>query len=139
MKIQTPNANTIEFKAAGFSTLTDALDYAAQGDTGLNFYSVRGELESVLTYADLRERAVEMAERLTSETSPGALVGIVAETSPEFAVMFYACQYAGVLPVPISVPVTLGSNTFYKDQIRRICELHPVLIGQHERAKGHCW
>lgn len=130
MRAKTPNANTIEFNCGGFETLTEALDYAATGDTGLNFYSVRGELQDVLTYTELRVRAVNMAARLATETQPGDLVGLIAETSRDFAVMFFACQYAGVLPVPISVPVTLGSNEFYKDQLKRICEtahLHCLL------------
>ncbi|MEM1398007.1 MAG: AMP-binding protein, partial [Pseudomonadota bacterium] len=130
MRVKTPNANSIAFKCGGFETLCEALDYAAKGVTGLNFYSVRGELDYVLTYAELRERAIDMAARLTTETEPGELIGLVAETSPDFAVMFFACQYAGVLPVPISVPATLGSNEFYKDQLRRICEtanLHCLL------------
>ncbi|MEL6665315.1 MAG: fatty acyl-AMP ligase [Pseudomonadota bacterium] len=128
--MRTPNANTVEFNCGGFDTLSEALDYAATGITGLNFYSVRGELEHVLTYTELRERAIETAARLTTETEPGELIGLIAETSPEFAVMFFACQYAGVLPVPVSVPVTLGSNEFYKDQLKRICEtagLHCLL------------
>lgn len=130
MRERTPNANTVEFNCGGFETLTEALDYASKGVTGLNFYSVRGELEYVLTYAELRARAIEAAARLTTETEPGELIGLIAETSPDFAVMFFACQYAGVLPVPISVPVTLGSNEFYKDQLKRICEtagLHCLL------------
>lgn len=130
MRVRTPNANTVEFNCGGFDTLSEALDYAATGITGLNFYSVRGELEHVLTYTELRERAIETAARLTTETEPGELIGLIAETSPEFAVMFFACQYAGVLPVPVSVPVTLGSNEFYKDQLKRICEtagLHCLL------------
>ncbi|MEL6825046.1 MAG: fatty acyl-AMP ligase [Pseudomonadota bacterium] len=130
MQVRTPNANSIEFNCGGFETLSEALDYAAKGVTGLNFYSVRGELESALTYHELRTRAIEMAARLTTETEPGELIGLIAETSPDFAVMFFACQYAGVLPVPISVPVTLGSNAFYKDQLKRICEtagLHCLL------------
>lgn len=130
MRVRTPNANTVEFNCGGFDTLSEALDYAANGITGLNFYSVRGELEYALTYTELRERAIETAARLTTETEPGELIGLIAETSPEFAVMFFACQYAGVLPVPISVPVTLGSNEFYKDQLKRICEtagLHCLL------------
>ncbi|MEM6651436.1 MAG: fatty acyl-AMP ligase [Pseudomonadota bacterium] len=122
MQVRTPNANSIEFNCGGFETLSEALDYAAKGQTGLNFYSVRGELQHVLTYARLRERAMNMAARLTIETKPGELIGLIAETSPDFAVMFFACQYAGVLPVPISMPVTLGSNEFYKDQLKRICE-----------------
>ncbi|MEM7637499.1 MAG: fatty acyl-AMP ligase [Pseudomonadota bacterium] len=130
MQVRTPNANSIEFNCGGFETLSEALDYAANGVTGLNFYSVRGDLECALTYGELRARAVEMAARLTTETEPGELIGLIAETSPDFAVMFFACQYAGVLPVPISVPVTLGSNAFYKDQLKRICEtagLHCLL------------
>lgn len=122
MQVKTPNANTIAFNCGGFDTLAEALDYAAKGVTGLNFYSVSGQLEDVLTYEQLRERAIRMAARLTNETEPGDPIGLIAETSADFAVMFFACQYAGVLPVPISVPVTLGSNEFYKDQLRRICE-----------------
>ncbi|MEM7492546.1 MAG: fatty acyl-AMP ligase [Pseudomonadota bacterium] len=130
MLVKTPNANSIEFNCGGFETLSEALDYAATGVTGLNFYSVRGELQHVLPYSELRERAISMAARLTTETKPRDLIGLIAETSPDFAVMFFACQYAGVLPVPISVPVTLGSNEFYKDQLKRICEtadLHCLL------------
>ncbi|NQY40804.1 MAG: fatty acyl-AMP ligase [Henriciella sp.] len=143
--MRTPNANTVEFNCGGFDTLSEALDYAATGITGLNFYSVRGELEYVLTYTELRERAIETAARLTTETEPGELIGLIAETSPEFAVMFFACQYAGVLPVPVSVPVTLGSNEFYKDQLKRICEtagLHCLLapmsiLGLAQEALAH--
>lgn len=130
MRTKTPSSNSIEFNGGGFETLCEALDYAAKGDTGLNFYSVRGELECVLTYTELRERALEMAGRVATDAQPGALIGLIAETTPDFAVMFFACQYAGVLPVPISVPVTLGSNEYYKDQIRRIGEtanLHSLL------------
>jgi fatty-acyl-CoA synthase len=130
MWVKTPNANSIEYNCGGFDTLSEALDYASTGVTGLNFYSVRGELEHVLPYSELRERAIERAAHLTTETEPGDLVGLIAETSPDFAIMFFACQYAGVLPVPISVPVTLGSNEFYKDQLKRICEtagLHSLL------------
>lgn len=133
MWVKTPNANSIEYNCGGFDTLSEALDYASTGITGLNFYSVRGELEHVLPYSELREQAIERAAHLTTETAPGDLVGLIAETSPDFAIMFFACQYAGVLPVPISVPVTLGSNEFYKDQLKRICEtagLHSLLAPQ---------
>ncbi len=133
MWVKTPNANSIEYNCGGFDTLSEALDYASTGITGLNFYSVRGELEHVLPYSELREQAIERAAHLTTETEPGDLVGLIAETSPDFAIMFFACQYAGVLPVPISVPVTLGSNEFYKDQLKRICEtagLHSLLAPQ---------
>ena len=101
MRTKTPSSNSIEYNSGEFETLCEALDYAALGETGLNFYSVRGDLENVLSYTELRERAVAMAGRMATEAEPGALIGLIAETSPEFAVMFFACQYAGVLPVPV--------------------------------------
>jgi fatty-acyl-CoA synthase len=51
--IPTPINTSLALKTDGFTNLLDALDYAAQGDSGFNFYDHRGELETVLTYRDL--------------------------------------------------------------------------------------
>ena len=40
------------------------LDYAAQGETGVTFYSVRGEILSALPWREIRERAQVTARRL---------------------------------------------------------------------------
>ena len=41
----TPTSNAdLPFKAEGFETLPAGLDYAAQGETGFNFFSARGDL-----------------------------------------------------------------------------------------------
>jgi fatty-acyl-CoA synthase len=41
----TPTRNaTLPFRRGGFSSLCDALDHAAQGETGLNFFDARGRL-----------------------------------------------------------------------------------------------
>ena len=53
----TPTENRLALRPADFSTLTEALDYAAQGETGLNFYTGADKLCAVLPYAELRERA----------------------------------------------------------------------------------
>jgi len=37
-----------------FSSLTEALDYAATGNTGLNFYAADASLIATLPYAKLR-------------------------------------------------------------------------------------
>ena len=42
----TPTNHPLPFRAADFATLTEALDYAAQGETGANFYTGRGSLYS---------------------------------------------------------------------------------------------
>ena len=51
----TPTTNNLPLRAGNFSTLPEALDYAAQGQTGYNFFNGRGKLNAVLSYAKLRE------------------------------------------------------------------------------------
>src|SRR5690349_22835964 len=110
----TPTENTVAFRAADFSTLREALDYAALGQTGCNFYGSRGELSAVLSYADLREQAVSLARRLLSlRLDRGARVAIIAETDANFHRTFFACQYAGLVPVPVSEPALMSGRQAY--------------------------
>ena len=78
----TPTTNgTLPFRVSGFATLSEGLDYAAQGRTGCNFFSARGELQRVLPYAELRRRSQELAARLTGlGLARGSRVAIIAET-----------------------------------------------------------
>jgi fatty-acyl-CoA synthase len=62
----TPTINTVPLRAADFNNLSEALDYAAEGVTGCNFYTGRGELYSVLPYSELRLQAMQLARRLLS-------------------------------------------------------------------------
>ena len=50
----TPTVNSLPLRRADFASLADALDYAAQGDTGANFYAGSGKLATVLPYRTLR-------------------------------------------------------------------------------------
>jgi fatty-acyl-CoA synthase len=117
----TPTSNdTLPQRPGGFATLTDALDYAARGKTGLNFYSARGELARALSYAELRERAVETARGLVQTgLPPEARVVLIADTDADFAILFFACQYAGLLGVPVSLPTTLGGREAYVAGLQR--------------------
>ena len=117
----TPTRNAIlPFRRGGFSSLCDALDYAAQGETGLNFFDARGRLTACLPYRDLRERARQLARRLMAAgMGRGERLVIVADTWPGFCVAFFAAQYAGVLAVPVAVPVGLGAKESYIAQLRR--------------------
>ncbi len=119
----TPTENTIPLKRADFATLADALDYAALGRTGCNFYNGRGELYEILPYARLREQALELARRLAALDLPReARVALVAETTPDFVRFFFACQYAGLVPVPLPIPFSLGSHEAYVRQLRAMLE-----------------
>ncbi|KAF0101263.1 MAG: fatty-acyl-CoA synthase [Rhodospirillaceae bacterium] len=117
----TPSLNvSLPFRRGGFASLVEALDYAARGDTGLNFFDARGQLLSALPYRQLRFEAQSFARRLIGTGfGPGERLVIVADTWPGFCVAFFGCQYAGVVPVPVPVPVGLGAKTHYIFQLRR--------------------
>ena len=116
----TPTDNSrLPKSLADFPTLLDALDYAALGETGFNFYTARGKLNSVLPFSELSARAKSAAQHvLGSGVGPGDRVALLAETAPAFLVAFFACQYAGAIPVPMPTPVAFGRREAYIDQIR---------------------
>jgi len=119
----TPVNDALKFKTDGFTSLIEALDYAAEGKSGINFYTHRGELETVLTYRELRARAMELASRLQGlGCKRGDRVGIVAETSPMFHHFFFASLYAGLVPVALPAGVQLGARKAYVNQVRRMLE-----------------
>lgn len=115
----TPTENSIALRQGDFGSLAEALDYAARGDTGYNFYDGRGRHSSSLTYRDLRRQARDLAEKMLGlDLERGARVAIIADTGPEFVLAFYACQYAGLTPVPLPVPTGLGGHQAYVSQLR---------------------
>ena len=115
----TPTDSQIPLRTADFSNLADALDYAANGASGFNFYDRRGELRTVLTYSELRNTARSLAKRLLSlKLTRGSRVAIVAETHPDFPRFFFACQYAGLTPVPLPASIHLGGHKAYVEQLR---------------------
>lgn len=115
----TSTLNTLSKRLADFETLTDALDYAAAGTTGYNFYDARGVLMHVLTYAELRQNSIVTARRLLGlGLQRGEHVAIIADTTPEFIILFFACRYAGLVPFAMPIPVNLGSHDIYVRQLR---------------------
>jgi|GEM_PF-6065925 len=68
-------------KSEGFANLVEALEYAALGDTGYNFYDGKGALECELSYAALANEAQVLARKLMGlGLKRGDRVAIVAET-----------------------------------------------------------
>ena len=122
MQEPTPTARAIPLRQGDFPTLTDALDYAATGQTGLNYFDGRGRLVTALPYATLRDRAMDLARRLVAFAPKDARIGIAAVSTPEFAELFMACQYAGLVPAPLPLPVTLGGRSSYERQLERMAD-----------------
>jgi fatty-acyl-CoA synthase len=117
--LPTRNAKLAARRTA-FPTVPQMLDYAAEGETGATFYNARGELLSTLSWRDMRERAHVTARKLIGAGfARGERILITADTWPGFFDAFFGAQYAGLLPVPVSIPVGIGGKEAYLDQLRR--------------------
>ncbi|PHS21701.1 MAG: acyl-CoA synthetase [Robiginitomaculum sp.] len=120
----TPTKSGLPRRFADFELLGDALDYAATGQTGLNFYSARNGLEEVVPYANLRTRSLDAAQRmLAAGLVAGDRVAIIAETDAEFVVTFFGCVYAGIIPAPLPLPVAFGGKEGYIAHLKRIMQV----------------
>lgn len=117
-------------RLADFSTLSEALDYAAEGETGLNFYDGRCRLTAVVQYGALRREALKVAQRLHGlGLERGDRVALIADTDLSFMEVFYGCQYGGFVPVPLPIPSGLGSHDIYVKKLKGLlksCEASAV-------------
>jgi fatty-acyl-CoA synthase len=114
----TPSSDTLERRFSDFETLGDALDYAAQGQRGLNFHDMRGQLARCYPFSEMRQDALDAAYRLISHgVKKEDRIAVIAETGPEFAALFFGCVYAGAWPVPLPLPTSFGGKESYIDQI----------------------
>lgn len=126
----TPTNHSLTFRAADFTTLTEALDYAALGETGANFYTGRGGLYNSLPYRELRLQSLALADKLLGlGLESGSRVALVAETTPEFLKFFYACQYAGLIPVALPASIKVGAHQAYVAQLQRLLEASDASVG----------
>lgn len=127
----TPTGHALPQRLADFPTLTEALDYAALGQTGLNFHDGHCRLTATVTYAELRAEALALARRmLRLGLRRGDRVALIADTEPGFMEAFYGCQYAGLIPVPLPIPSGLGNHAAYVEKLRSLlgsCEPSAIL------------
>ncbi|MBI1391529.1 MAG: fatty acyl-AMP ligase [Alphaproteobacteria bacterium] len=110
-----PSAGAV---ARPYATIVDAVDALEGCASGYRFFDVRGELVASIPFGELGQKARDLATRLAGRFERGARIALVAETSPQFLVSFFACQYAGLVPAPLPLPVNLGGKEGYLQQIR---------------------
>lgn len=114
----TPTADDLPRRFADFETVGEALDYAAKGQRGFNFYDARASLARVYPFAELQVDAMATARRLIGfGIKPGDRVALIADTEPRFCALFFGAIYAGALPVPLPLPTSFGGKESYIDQI----------------------
>jgi fatty-acyl-CoA synthase len=114
----TPTDDDLPRRYADFATMTEALDYVAQGRKGINFHDARATLVRVYPYDELRRDALAAAHRFAARgIRPGERVALIAETAGEFIALFFGALYAGVWPVPLPLPTSFGGKEAYIDQL----------------------
>lgn len=130
---ETSSIHTLPIRYADFPSLAAALDYAAQGSTGMNFYDRRNQLVRAMEYRELRQRARQSALRLLAMNLPqGARVALFAETRAEFVEVFFACQYAGLVAVPLAIPLGVGQSAAYISKLEGLignCQPSVIIAG----------
>ena len=126
----TPSDDALPRRFADFSTLGEALDYAAGGTRGLNFHDPRGNLIRPYSFAELRKDALDVARRLVARgIAPGARIAMLAETGADFAAAFFGAIYAGIWPVPLPLPTSFGGKDAYIDQLAvQLASSDPLLL-----------
>lgn len=130
MPLPTPSTDAQPRIFADFATLGEALDYAAGGERGLNFHDARGTLVRPYPFRELQADAKAAAYRLIAAgIVPGDRVALVAETSAEFAALFFGTVYAGAWPVPLPLPTSFGGKDSYIDQLRvQLTSCDPAML-----------
>ncbi len=120
MTVVTPSLDpTLPRRYADFDTLVDAVEYAAKGLRGANFYDAKGNLVESLTWAKMRDRAERIGRKLVHlGFEKDDRIALIAETSADFVSFFVGCQYAGVLPVPLPLPTSFGGKEGYVSQLQ---------------------
>ncbi len=116
--LPTPSEDALPRRLADFATLGDALDYAAEGQRGLNFHDARGALTRAYPFREMRADALTQARRLIAAgVKPEDRIALIAETGPDFAALFFGVVYAGAWPVPLPLPTSFGGSQHYIDQL----------------------
>ncbi|MDD0814755.1 LLM class flavin-dependent oxidoreductase [Curvibacter sp. HBC28] len=88
-------------------TFTEVLPWRAQtcpDDLAYAFYSEDLSQRQDLSYRELHQRALALAGRLAREHAPGERVLMLFAPGLSFALGFWACLYAGLLPMPVYPP-----------------------------------
>lgn len=119
--VPTLTARDVPLRSERFLTIVEALDYAAASHTGVNFYNGNAELEASATYGEVRDSAITIARSMRALNLPrGSKVALVATTTIDFLNFFFACQYAALVPVPLSAIINMSGGEAYVRQMRNI-------------------
>ena len=84
--------------------------------------------DTLLTYAELANRAAKLAGAMRRDLEPGEPVALVMTNCPEYLEVLYACWHAGLIAVPVNAKLHLSELTYIlANSEARICFASPAL------------
>ena len=104
-----------------FHTLAQALDNAATSQARIRFYDNTGHVLTTCSYTQLHHTALQLAGILQAHKLPRhARVALLADTCIEFIALFFACQYAGLLPCPLPYAISATDQDAYTRKLTHL-------------------
>lgn len=87
-----------------FVTILSDLASAKPDQTALVFISSKEIAQPAMTYSMFHKSATMFAAGISDQVNRGDRILLLFQSSYEFAVAFFGCLYAGVIPIPLPVP-----------------------------------
>ena len=124
-------------KATSISALLSENAQRRGEQTALTILGNGRDATDVLTHAALDRQARAIAARIQAAVRPGDRAMILAVDSGHFIRAFMACQYAGVIAVPVAPPVPLHNarKAATLQAIAEDCSAQVVLTGSSTRLR----
>lgn len=92
-------------------TLTDCLDKAALREGGYVRAAMTKDAIEEISYKELREKALKVAEKLTElGQKKGDKIIFQIKDIKNYLFIFWGCLYAGIQPVPLTLPMIQNAN-----------------------------
>lgn len=129
--------------SGSFESIVGALRHHAGTRPDVRAYAFldeKGAERASLTFAELDRRAAVLAGHLTAEARPGERALLVFPPGLDFIVAFFACQYAGIIAVPMKLPrrnrLTDSSGAIVADCRPKLALTTGLLMQGVEEALG---
>lgn len=107
-----------------FNNLAEALQdcaNTAKATEGFRFLDEAGKEDGFLSFAELRDKAAQMAVALKKiGLKKGDAVGLIIPEQKDFVVSFYACVWAGLVAVPLAAPYQISKLDHYIKNLQEI-------------------
>ena len=96
------------------------------GKVALSVAPAGGGPRADLSYVELHARSLAVARALSAKVRPGARALLLFPTAPEFAPAFLGCLAAGVIAVPVPLPMDAGARRRVLN-VARDCDISVVV------------